>query len=86
MSFKNIKDGWLNYIKSLADKRLLEPEFREEVDKRAELCTNCPELRIFNFTSKAARGKCKKCGCMYPALIFAPQKKCPIGKWDKYES
>lgn len=86
MSIKDIKDGWLNYIKSLINKKSLGPEFSKVVDERAQICTSCPELRITNMKKDSVRGACKKCGCMYPALIFAPGKKCPIGKWSKYES
>ena len=25
--------------------------------------------------------KCGKCGCAFPANVFAEGKKCPIGKW-----
>ena len=85
MSLKDIKDGWLNYIKSLINKRSLDPAFASEVDKRASICTSCPELRIVKITPDAVKGKCKKCGCLYPALIFAPGKNCPIGKWTRHE-
>lgn len=86
MSLKDIKDGWLNYIKSMINKKSLDPKFSKEVDRRAGICSNCPELRITSISKDAIKGRCKKCGCMYPALIFAPGKKCPIGKWSNYES
>ena len=85
MTLKNIRDGWLNYVKSLIDKRSLEPGFLKEVNKRANICTVCPELKITKITSDSVKGKCRKCGCTYPALIFAPKKQCPIGEWGKYE-
>jgi hypothetical protein len=27
------------------------------------------------------RYKCGKCGCAFPANVYAPGKKCPLGKW-----
>ena len=27
------------------------------------------------------RYKCGKCGCAFPANVYAPDKKCPLGKW-----
>ena len=85
MSLKNIKDGWLNYIRTLVNKRSLDPKFKDEIDKRAQVCGDCPELMIRNFSSTLLKGKCRRCGCSYPALIFAPRKRCPIGKWGRYE-
>ena len=85
MSLKNIKEGWLNYVKSVIAGQTLDKDLKREVDHRAKICQECPELRIYKFTPEAVRGKCKKCGCAYPALVFAPNKSCPIGKWNKYE-
>jgi hypothetical protein len=25
--------------------------------------------------------KCGKCGCGFPAIVYAPKKSCPLGKW-----
>ena len=25
--------------------------------------------------------KCGQCGCQFPANVYAPEKKCPLGKW-----
>jgi len=83
---QNIKDGWLNYIKSSISKKSLSPALQTEVERRAKICTDCPELKLLskNITGPI-RGRCKKCGCVFPALIFAPGKRCPIGKWGKFE-
>ena len=27
------------------------------------------------------RYKCGQCGCAFPANVYAPNKKCPLGKW-----
>ncbi len=83
----NIKDGWFNYIKSAISNRTLSPEFQAEVEKRADICADCPELKVLSKNQNSPfRGKCGKCGCIFPAMIFAPGKKCPIGKWGKFES
>lgn len=85
MSLSDIKSGWFNYIKSLMSSFSLDPAFKKVVKSRSEICSDCPELRITNFTKSSIRGMCNQCRCAYPALIFAPKKKCPIGKWDKHE-
>ena len=84
---KNIKDGWFNYIKASISRRSLSPEFQKEVNKRAEICSGCPELKLISKKSSSGpiQGKRNKCGCVFPPLIFAPGKKCPIGKWDKFD-
>ena len=83
---QNIKDGWLNYIKSSISKKSIPAEMQKEIEKRAEICSACPELRLISKNpSSPARGRCGKCGCIFPALIYAPRKSCPIRKWDKIE-
>ena len=106
--FKNIKDGWTNYITAFHNYDKLNPDVRELAEKRGEICKSCPELkpsgfftiveqmmpngksqkiqRTFNPSvddddAKSTSYKCGKCGCGFPANVFAPQKKCPIGKW-----
>ncbi len=84
---QNIKDGWLNYIKSSISKKSLAPELHAEIEKRADICSKCPELKLISKNPIGpAKGRCRKCGCIFPALIFAPKKLCPIGKWDKIDS
>ena len=83
-TLNNIKDGWFNYIKSAINKKSLPPKFQAEAEKRAEICTACPELVVIA-NRGPVRGKCKKCGCAFPAMIYAPKKRCPIRKWDKFE-
>lgn len=84
---KNIKDGWFNYILNSINKRSLSPKLKIAVEERAKICVACPELIITSkVNSNMPKGKCKKCGCSFPAMIFAPRKRCPIGKWGKIES
>lgn len=113
---KNIKDGWVNYIKACQNADSLSEEIKKLADERAEICRTCPFLEesgLFRFvnrlvpgakpedpkkvvktrfrinpeTAKAAPGeiykgyKCGKCGCAFPANVYAPDKKCPEGKW-----
>ena len=83
MSLKNIKDGWLNYIKSIMNRRKLPQDIQDMVDHRSKICAACPELHMVTRADGIPiRGRCKKCGCVFPAMVFAPGKRCPIGKWD----
>ncbi len=35
-----------------------------------------------NKDDKVHRGyKCGQCGCAFPQNVYAPEKKCPLGKW-----
>jgi len=83
MSLKNIKDGWLNYITSMMSRRKLPPDIKEMAESRAKICGDCPELHLVTRTDGVpVRGRCRKCGCIFPAMVFAPGKRCPLGKWD----
>jgi hypothetical protein len=83
---QNIKAGWFNYIKSSINKKSLSAELRLEVESRAKICTTCPELKLISKNiAGPLQGRCGKCGCAFPAMIFAPNKVCPIGKWGKLE-
>ena len=106
--FKNIKDGWTNYIQAYHDYDKLKPEIKELAENRSTICKECPELtpsgfftmveqlmpggekktlqRRFNPSvddedNKQQAYKCGKCGCAFPANVFAEGKKCPLGKW-----
>ena len=113
--FKNIKEGWGNYIKSQSPDGLPE-EIERLAEGRANICATCPELKeseIFRFVDRIVsnngsemlkrvreaylteeeipetlkeenwekRYKCGECGCAFPANVYAPKKKCPLGKW-----
>ena len=83
MSFKNIKDGWLNYITSIMSRKKLPPAIQQMAEDRAKICGDCPELHMVTRSDGVpVRGRCKKCGCIFPAMVFAPGKRCPLGKWD----
>ena len=108
---KNIREGWVNYLKASVNYDSLDPEIKEEAERRAKICKECPSLipsgiyqmieralpnggkttdRVLydeethkNIPSDPIRGyKCGECGCAFPANVLAPQKRCPLGKWD----
>ena len=79
---KNIIDGWLNLLKS--NLGTLEPELRQKAIERSEACFNCESFTTaltLPVINTPLGSKCKECGCVYPAYILAPEKKCPLGKW-----
>ena len=116
-TFKNIKDGWGNYIKACQDAAGLPEEVQKLADERSAICKDCPFLEksgLFRFINRLVPGdtpgepkrvikskfsvspetakalskenvyegyKCGKCGCAFPANVYAPDKKCPEGKW-----
>ena len=79
---KNIGDGWLNFMKSCIRRRSLSPELSREIEKRSEICSTCPMLSVKTIRGFVAMGKCESCGCCFPMIIYARNKKCPDGKWD----
>ena len=93
MEFKNIREGWLNYAKFLIKTLRWDPGMGPMVAERAKLCVECPELKTmdgkvdsligphFPGGDKLPLGQCVQCGCVFPMLIFAPDKKCPLKKW-----
>jgi len=93
MEFRNIKDGWLNYVKFLTNNLAWEPGVRGMAEERAKICVECPELKTTDKKVKSLKGpsleeakelplgQCLKCGCVFPMLVFAPGKKCPLKKW-----
>jgi hypothetical protein len=82
MSIKDIREGWYNYLKMGFNKKSIAPEFLKEVEKRANICKDCPELYTIPIDLEIVKGMCQKCKCVFPALIFAPNKQCPLGKWN----
>jgi hypothetical protein len=83
INLKDIKDGWTNLFTSYFSIKSTSPEFKEEVEKRASICRDCPELKHTIFPESVAplRFKCGKCSCFFPAVVFAPDHKCPLDKW-----
>ena len=79
-NFKNIVEGWTSLIRAktgrLSEDRLLLAE------KRGEICIECPELIEEDrpLLSKYPF-RCNVCGCVFPAIVLAKSKECPLGKW-----
>lgn len=71
---KNFVEGSFNEL--LNKFNALDSETQSMALKRMELCKDCPFLQR---TKKGA--KCGECGCKFPGLTYAKDKKCPIGKW-----
>jgi hypothetical protein len=87
MTIKDINEGWLNYIKRSIDRRHFDQDLKIVVEKRADICTACPHLRVISRSkNRLFWGMCKKCACVFPAIVYAKSKKCPEGKWDSIHS
>jgi len=84
INVRDIAEGWINYIK---DKQPdgLSSELREMSLSRAKICEECPYL-LFKETKLMGKTitnfKCVKCGCSFPMMTYAKNKKCPLGKWN----
>ena len=80
---KEAFEGWFSYMISRVDKFFntckLPEELRLEVQKRVKICSACPELEVS--IDSLNLGKCKKCSCSFPMILYSRSKKCPIGKW-----
>ena len=73
---KNIKDGWINLIRSKIPNHL--PDVvKEMAQERINICQDCMHLK----RSVKNRYICCLCGCSFPAIVYAPKKRCPDGKW-----
>ncbi len=85
MSFRDIKDGWYNYlVGNLIKSRKPNRDVQEVIDSRLEICLSCPHLTKTKSSSpRIFFQTCKKCMCAFPALAFAYKKKCPDNKWDE---
>jgi len=46
------------------------------VERRINICKNCPELRPLVH-------QCKQCGCVMPVKVWFSGMKCPIDKWGR---
>lgn len=74
---KNLKDfiqGEFN--KTLESVDLLNEDTKNQAEDRQLICGAC------QFLDKNT-SKCTKCGCRYPDLTFAPEKKCPMNYWGE---
>ncbi len=84
MSIKNIVSGWTNYIRSKSPIGLSE-EMSKLSLSRAEICKECPSLSdtsVKALGKTIARAQCIECNCTFPQLVYAPDKKCPLDKWN----
>jgi hypothetical protein len=84
MNIKDIKDGWINHmLTNVLKLKSPSPELQEHIDRRYDKCAACPHLKEKSyFNSKLKWHMCGKCGCAFPAMIFAYEKRCPDGQWD----
>lgn len=85
MKLLNIAEGWINFIKSKKP-RGINPDLEKMAMERASICESCPFLKKQAVTvmgKPVSKYKCGKCGCAFPMMVYAPRKKCPIGKWPK---
>lgn len=83
MNLKEIKEGWFNFMKNRLDIHNLSESFKKEIKHRMKKCTSCKYLKVTSTNSKSMfQGKCEKCGCIFPALVYSPSKSCPINKWN----
>ena len=83
MNLKDIKDGWTGLFKDYLNISNPSDESRRQIETRSEICKSCPELKhtIVPKSISPLRFKCAKCSCFFPAVVFAPGHKCPLGKW-----
>ena len=81
MTVKNIKDGWLNFMKSCISRRSLDPDLLNIVESRIKICSECPSLVVTKRMGFVSRSKGGTCGCFFPMLAYARGKSCPEGKW-----
>ncbi len=84
MSIKDIKEGWINHmLTNVLKLKEPSPELQEHIDRRYDECAACPHLTEKSyFSSKMKWHMCGKCGCAFPAMIFAYEKRCPDKRWD----
>ena len=89
-SFKEIVEGWFNHIFD-------NPTIKEEAERRASVCAECPLNKNNVCSSKIAakatkdftyKGEDRKageyytgCGCPLSAKTKSPSSECPLGRW-----
>jgi hypothetical protein len=66
MNFKEIIEGWGNYI-------FPDPEVEKIAKERALICSECPNNKL---------GICSECGCPLISKTRSINSKCPINKWN----
>jgi hypothetical protein len=83
MNLKDARAGWVNLFKDYLNITSPSAEQRRQVESRSEICKVCPELKhtVMPKSISPLRFKCAKCSCFFPAVVFAPDHKCPLGKW-----
>lgn len=85
----------VNYIQGNINQFLglknLSPELQAKILKRQDICKKCPVLKYY---PEQERLRCanedinlgnnkfgRGCGCPFPDMTYAPDKKCPLEKW-----
>ena len=82
MRSKQIINGWINTLKSTLN--VLDEATRKEAEKRSNECFSCEKFVRFvklPVVNTPLGHQCSECKCIYPALVLAKDKKCPLGKW-----
>lgn len=87
-NIKNLVQGKVNKFLGL---QYLTPQMQTKVLNRQRLCLDC---ELLDYIEEEETVRCvekdiklkdgsvgRGCGCPFPDLTFAPDKKCPLGKW-----
>lgn len=69
---QNFVEGQVNSMKD--DFNLLNEDMKLLAEERQYVCLDCEELNL-------EEEKCNNCGCSFPELTYAKDKKCPLKKW-----
>lgn len=84
MNLLEIKDGWLRYLMAnLFKSKMPGLEIKKRLDHRFKTCMSCPHMTVKKYFGSREWRTCGKCGCAFPAMIFAYEKKCPKGFWKE---
>jgi len=78
---KNISEGWFNFMIGCISRRSLDSNFIETIERRIKICSECPNLEIIKRRGFTMMSRCKSCKCLFPILVYAESKKCPLDKW-----
>lgn len=85
MSFdlKQFAEGWLNYTRAVVSPGTLSEDVKKKAKDRSDICKTCPEFQNFapNHPHRPITGRCQKCGCAFPAMVYSIGKDCPLNKW-----
>ena len=84
-TIKNIADGWLRHSMNVWLKKYKPTnETQAYLDDRFSVCMSCDHMSVMNYPGFDKDFRfCGKCKCAFPSLIFAYEKRCPDGRWDK---